>query len=155
VKTYSSCIARFVLTIVAAGLAVAFAAGCTPETVTSTATIIPTTTVYSTLPERSPSPLPSTSPPTLKALRVIPPVPYILLVGFDIPFVATGVYSDNSFKDISTEVNWKSSDPAVATIDKMGKLTGKSPGTTIVSASVGSIVSQEAVVTVVIPGQRT
>ena len=154
-KTYSSYIARFILTLLAAATISAAIAGCTPTTITSTSTTIPTTTVYSTLPERTPSPLPSTTPPTLKALRIIPPVPYVLLVGFDIPFVASGVYTDNSFKDISDVVSWKSSDPAVATIDKLGKLTGKAPGTTTISASFGSIMSQEAIVTVVIPGART
>jgi hypothetical protein len=149
VKTNSSHFARFLFGLLAAGLLIMAMAGCGT---TTTVTLSPIVTLTSTLPETTPPPPPSTTPPALKALRIIPPVPYNLLIGFDIPFVASGVYTDNSFKDVSDIVTWKSSNPAVATIDKLGKLTGKSAGTTIVTASFGSIVSQESFVTVVIPG---
>jgi hypothetical protein len=150
VKTNSSHIARFLFVLLAAGLLVMAVASCGT---TTTITLSPTVTLTSTLPATTPPPPPPpATPPAMKALRIIPPVPYNLLIGFDIPFVASGVYTDNSFKDVSDIVTWKSSNPAVASIDKLGKLTGKTAGETIVTASYGSIVSQESFVTVVIPG---
>jgi hypothetical protein len=152
VKTYLSSFARVALVVLAAGMLITAMAGCTPAT---TVTVSPTVTLTSTLPETKLPPPPSTAAPTLRALRLIPPVPYNLLIGFTIPFVATGVYTDQSFKDVSDIVTWTSSDPKIASFDKLGVLTGISSGTVTVSCSLGSINSQTAEVRVVIPGART
>ncbi len=40
----------------------------------------------------------------------------ILTLGTEVPFFATGFYSDNSTQDLTTTVTWASSDTSVATI---------------------------------------
>jgi trimeric autotransporter adhesin len=60
-------------------------------------------------------------------------------VGVTQQFTATGNYSDASVKDITNEVSWASSNPAVATIQGPGLAIGVAPGTTTISATQGSV----------------
>ncbi len=54
-------------------------------------------------------------------------------------FTATGTYSDNSTKDITSQVTWSSSNTAVASINAAGLATAPAAGTTTISAVQGGI----------------
>ncbi len=69
-------------------------------------------------------------------------------VGATQQFTAVGNYSDASTKDITTQITWSSSNPAVASINANGLATALSPGTTTISASQENIVSLAIVLTV-------
>ena len=61
-------------------------------------------------------------------------------VGTSVQFNATGTYSDGSTKDITSSVNWTSSNTAVATIDSTsGLATATGEGTTTIQAASGTI----------------
>jgi hypothetical protein len=61
-------------------------------------------------------------------------------VGLSQQFTAIGTYSDRGANpNISTQVTWSSSNPAVATIDNTGLATAISPGTVTITASSGGI----------------
>ena len=65
-------------------------------------------------------------------------------------FTATGTYSDNTTKDITTSVTWASSNTAVATIGaNTGLATSISAGTSQITASLGSISSPNDTLTIV------
>ncbi len=79
---------------------------------------------------------------TLASLSVLPALP-AMAVGNDIQFEALGMYSDNTTQDITSGVTWSSSNTTVATISNapgtMGHLSSLSSGTTVITASSGSI----------------
>ena len=54
-------------------------------------------------------------------------------------FTATGTYSDNSTKDLTSSATWTSSNRAVATIDAAGLASMVSAGSTTIAATSGSI----------------
>uniref|UniRef100_UPI000AEA2639 Ig-like domain-containing protein n=1 Tax=Aliivibrio fischeri TaxID=668 RepID=UPI000AEA2639 len=58
-------------------------------------------------------------------------------------YIALGFYSDNTSRDISSEVSWRSSATAVATISEQGMAVGVDVGETIISAIVNGVVSNE------------
>ncbi len=68
-----------------------------------------------------------------------------LAVGFERPFTATGLFSDNTHRDVTTEVVWSTSDTAIATISNasgtQGVATGVTAGTVGVRAQSGSLVT--------------
>jgi hypothetical protein len=76
-------------------------------------------------------------------------------VGQKQQFTATGVYSDGSKKDISTSVNWSSSNTAVATITSSGLVTAAALGNSTISASSGSINASGAVIVTPVCGTGT
>lgn len=57
-------------------------------------------------------------------------------------FSAVGIYSDNSHQDITSSVTWSSSNTSIATISNLrgqiGVATGKSVGTTTITATLGA-----------------
>lgn len=64
--------------------------------------------------------------------------------GLTTQFIATGLYSDGSTEDISTAVNWLSSDTSVAVMapdqtTSSGLATAVAPGSTQISASMGDL----------------
>jgi len=86
-----------------------------------------------------------TSPPV--ALRVVDavlteiqvdPDPGAVPAGFSLSFTAMGIYSDGSNRDMTLEVNWSSSDDAVASISNLietkGRAYGNAPGSVIITA---------------------
>ena len=78
---------------------------------------------------------------TLKSIAVTPASPSIV-AGNTQQFTATGTYSDNSTKSITTSVTWKSSNTAFASIGgATGLATGLAAGTTEITATQGSVVS--------------
>lgn len=59
--------------------------------------------------------------------------------GTTIQFHALGNYSDGSTQNITRQVNWTSSNTGVAQIQSNGQSKGFSPGTTTISATLGSV----------------
>ena len=72
-------------------------------------------------------------PPTLTSIAVTPNNPTIS-TGATQQFTATGTYSDSSTQNITSQVSWNSSTPAVATINASGLASGVSAGNTTISA---------------------
>jgi len=61
-------------------------------------------------------------------------------VGTSQSIVATGTFEDNSSYDITSDCNWSSSDPNIATVDG-GVVTGKSEGNVAITATDANITS--------------
>jgi hypothetical protein len=79
-----------------------------------------------------------TQPATLQSISVTPANPSIGL-GRAQRFTATGTYSDGTMQDLSSSVTWASANTPVATITAKGVATGVTPGTSLISATLGSI----------------
>ncbi|MFH0899537.1 MAG: Ig-like domain-containing protein [Pseudomonadota bacterium] len=79
---------------------------------------------------------------TLLSISVVPPAASVP-VGFTRAFNAIGVFSDNTSRDITTEVTWSTGDPLVATISNSvgskGVATGVKAGGTQVFATSGGV----------------
>src|SRR5690349_10961682 len=54
-------------------------------------------------------------------------------------FTATGTYKDGSSRDLTALVSWASTFSSIATVDVTGVATGKSAGSTTISASLGGV----------------
>ncbi len=76
--------------------------------------------------------------PTLQSIAVTPANPTVQKGGTQ-QFAATGTYSDNSTQNLTTQVTWASSSPAVATVNTGGLATAVGAGTTSVTASLGAV----------------
>nr|8GYR_B Chain B, LigA [Leptospira interrogans] len=76
----------------------------------------------------------------------ISPVKHCLVKGLTEKFSATGIYSDNSSKDITSAVTWHSSNNSVATISNtkgyQGQAHGTGTGTVDIKATLGNVSSQ-------------
>jgi trimeric autotransporter adhesin len=77
--------------------------------------------------------------PTLSSIAVTPANPSIVK-GNTQQFTATGTFSDNSTKDLTSQVTWASATPAVATITAAGLATGAGVGTSKITATLGGTV---------------
>jgi hypothetical protein len=77
------------------------------------------------------------SPPVLVSIAATPANSSITIGGTQ-QFTATGTYSDGSQQNLST-ATWSSSAPGVATISAGGLATGGTPGSSSITATVGSI----------------
>ncbi len=85
---------------------------------------------------------------TLQSIAVTPSSPSITVGGTQ-QFTATGTYSDNSTKNITTSVTWASTNTGFATINaSTGLATGVAAGTTQITASQGAVVSPNDPLTV-------
>ena len=73
---------------------------------------------------------------TIQSIQVTPASPTIILGAMQ-QFTATGSFSDGSTQDISTIVQWSSSDPAVAVVNSTGMASSASHGQTDVTAKFG------------------
>jgi trimeric autotransporter adhesin len=91
------------------------------------------------------------TPAELVSIQVDPPAPTVAK-GFDIQFTATGIFSDNSAKDITDVVNWISSDESVANISNLDETKGLAStwmtGETEITASANGITSPAVKLTV-------
>ena len=85
--------------------------------------------------------------PILESIGVTP-VTASILNGLTQQYTATGTYSDASTADITSSVIWASSNTGVATIDLAGLATGVGEGNTDITASLGSVESDVATLTV-------
>lgn len=54
--------------------------------------------------------------------------------GLDTQFTVDGVFSDDTFAEVTDSVNWSSSNPAAATVSPSGLVHGVAPGTATISA---------------------
>ncbi len=70
--------------------------------------------------------------PTLRSIALTgpnsTPPPAALKVGQRVQLTATGTYSDGSTANITTQVQWSSSNPPIVKVDATGIVTGQSPG---------------------------
>lgn len=73
------------------------------------------------------------SPPVLRSLAVDPPSASIP-AGLSQTFTASGRFSDGSRRDLSSQVNWSSSSPMVASLSMDGRAQGLAQGFTTVTA---------------------
>ena len=76
--------------------------------------------------------------PTLTSITVAP-ASSTAQAGGTQQFTATGTYSNRSTQDITSQVNWASSNTAVATINTSGLASATSAGTTTISATMSSV----------------
>ena len=77
---------------------------------------------------------------TLVSIAVTPTTSTLTL-GTAQQFTATGTYSDGSTQNLSRQVNWASSAPAVASIDAQGIASALGAGTTGITATLASVSS--------------
>ncbi|WP_413292393.1 Ig-like domain-containing protein [Bdellovibrio sp. HCB185ZH] len=83
---------------------------------------------------------------TLTSLEVSPAIKTIAKANFA-QYVATGVYSDNSVRDISDQVTWSVDNPAKASVNTTGLVTGIDSGSVSVKASMG-VLNDSALLTI-------
>lgn len=81
------------------------------------------------------------------ALQVIPPTAS-LPKGAKLQFQAIATFSDNSSQDVTSQVNWNSSDISVATIDLNGEATAFSEGGADISANFLGVTSNTVLLVV-------
>src|SRR5205807_4067202 len=86
------------------------------------------------------------TPATLVSIAVTPTSP-VVAAGVNLAFRATATYSDGSIADVTTSAVWTSSDTSTLTIAPGGAAAALSPGTSVVTASVGAV-SGTTIVTV-------
>ncbi len=79
-----------------------------------------------------------TTGPTLTSISVTPSTVQII-TGTTQQFTATGTYSDNSTKDLTSSVTWTSSNTSIATISGTGLATGVTTGYSTIEATDGNI----------------
>ena len=79
---------------------------------------------------------------TLQSISVTPATPS-RPVGITVAFTATGIFTDGTTQDLTTQVMWSSSNTAVATISNAtgskGVATPVAPGTTTIGATLGTL----------------
>ncbi|MDX2010250.1 MAG: Ig-like domain-containing protein [Myxococcaceae bacterium] len=113
-------------------------------------------TVTATLAGVSGSVTVTVTPSVLQQLQVTPPNP-TRPKGLEVPFQATGVFSDGSTQDLTTQVTWTSTSMGVVAISNAsgaeGRATAMNVGTATVTATFGAV-SGSAVFTVT-PAQLT
>ncbi len=88
----------------------------------------------------------------LNGVAITPANPH-LLVGGTQQLAATGYWNDQTTQDMTTQVVWSSSNPAVATVDSTGLATALALGTTTITATSsqpGSISSNSSIATTVL-----
>ncbi|TGK33751.1 hypothetical protein EHQ12_17150 [Leptospira gomenensis] len=89
--------------------------------------------------------------PTLVSLQVDPSHRSVSN-GLSQNFTATGIYTDGSSQNLTTQVVWASSNTSVAAIDNasgnQGKVTTLQPGAVNITASFGTVVSDPSILTV-------
>lgn len=85
------------------------------------------------------------NPPALLSIAVTPANSTVAIAA-NKQFTATGTYTDSSVVDLTTSVIWTSSNPTFVTISNtsgtQGQATGVAIGTTIITATLGSISGQ-------------
>jgi len=97
----------------------------------------------------SPAAAPTLVSITLTGPNSTPP-PATLKVGQMAPITATGAYSSGPPQNLTTQVQWSSTNPNIAKVDAMGTVTGESPGTATITATLNGV-TQSFTVTVVAP----
>jgi 6-phosphogluconolactonase (cycloisomerase 2 family) len=80
----------------------------------------------------------------------ITPTNASILAGTVQQFTAIGMYNNNSTENITSSVTWNSSNQSIATISSLGLATGVGPGSTPITATLGSISSNSATLNVAV-----
>jgi hypothetical protein len=75
----------------------------------------------------------------------IDPVDPNVGVGVMLTFTATGIYSDGTKVDLTSQVTWQSSAPNVVPIDATGNAVSKQVGTSVITATDGMLVAESTV----------
>jgi uncharacterized protein YjdB len=78
------------------------------------------------------------TPLTLSSISVTNPN-QSMPAGVTQQFRATGIYSEGTISDITTQVTWSSSNPSVATVNSSGLVTAVETGTATITATFGGI----------------
>jgi len=97
-----------------------------------------TSTIIATLGSISGSTILTVTPAILTSISVTPASPSVP-AGTTQQFAASGVYSDGTSYDITTQVTWTSLPTSAATINSSGLATGVAAGTATITAASGSI----------------
>jgi uncharacterized protein YjdB len=92
-----------------------------------------TSTINASLNTTTGATLLTVTPPVLQFI-VLAPANSSVQVGFTVQYTATGQYSDNTAKNLTSLARWSSSNTAAATISSTGLATGVAPGSTNISA---------------------
>ncbi|QXB55575.1 Ig-like domain-containing protein [Aeromonas sp. FDAARGOS 1415] len=80
------------------------------------------------------------------SLQVIPAVG-TLAIGTKNQLQAIATFADGSTQDVSSQVQWSSSDPVVASVDSLGLVTGQGIGQALITATL-DVISRSATLTV-------
>lgn len=88
--------------------------------------------------------------PTPTSIAITPSQTSVV-IGSTTNFTATGTYTNGDTANITNQVTWTSSNNAVATINSNGLATSVSAGSANISASIGGIASNTAVLTATLP----
>jgi uncharacterized protein YjdB len=75
---------------------------------------------------------------TLKSIQVMP-INITISIGANQQFTALGIYSDNTTKDLTSQVTWTTSDQTIATVSSTGLVAGVETGTTNIIATSDTI----------------
>ena len=97
-----------------------------------------TTTITATLGTMNGTTTLTVSGATLTAI-VVTPANASLAIGGHLQFLATGIYSDKTTQDLTNAVTWSSGTPAAATIGTTGIAAGIAAGSSLITASLGTI----------------
>ncbi len=112
---------------------------------TVTASNTGSATISATSGGKTGSTLFTVSAAVLQSLQVTPSSPSVA-AGLHRALTATGVYSDASTQDLTTQVTWSSLDPATASVSNAsgseGDVTGLVAGSTTITAAKGSVQGQ-------------
>ncbi len=87
------------------------------------------------------------TPPALVSITVTPASSSIAK-SLTQQFTATGIYTDGSTQNLTALATWNSGTPAVATISAAGVATGIGTGTSAITATVGGVTSNSALLAV-------
>lgn len=105
-------------------------------------------TITATIGARTGSIQLSVSAAILQVIQVNPVSPSVS-AGLTLPLSATGVYSDSSTQDVTSQVTWSSSDTGIATISNAsgfeGVVTGGTIGSAVMTASLSGVTGSTTV----------
>jgi uncharacterized protein YjdB len=108
----------------------------------ATTLIAGTTTISAAVGPISGSTVLTVTDAVLVSIQVTPTNPS-LAIGHSLGFTATGVFSDATTQDLTTQVTWVSTDPTIAAISNaagsQGLATGLAIGTTTIDATFGTV----------------
>ena len=111
-----------------------------PATQTVKATGVGTTVITAALaanPPKIATTRVTVTPATLRSITLTPPAP-LLAPRQSLNVTATGTYSDGTSRAL-TNLTWSSSAPTIATVSSTGRVTALRVGTTVITASLGTV----------------
>ena len=84
------------------------------------------------------------SSPLLTTLEITP-IQLTLALGTTSQLSATGIYTDNSSQNLTSQVVWSSDNNAVISVNNSGQLTSQGSGTATVSANLNGVAAQASI----------